>query len=109
MIFGQVESAEGSSPSWFTGLALLNPASADANAKVEVLDENGAVVKSANFVIPARRRLSQLLTEYFPDLAGRQILEGYVRVTTDQPLVSFALFGTTRLSVLSAIPPKLAP
>jgi hypothetical protein len=106
MIFGQVASAELSSPPWFTGLAILNGGSADANAIVQVFDENGAVVESGNFVVPARRRISQVLTQYFPDLVGRDILKGYIRVTADQPLASFALFGNTNLSVLSAISPQ---
>ena len=109
MIFGQVASAEQSSPAWFMGLALLNTGSANANATVQVFDEYGLLVKSGNFLVPARRRLSQLLTQYFPDLAGRDILKGYLRVTTDQPLASFAIFGTTSLSVLSAVPPQLVP
>jgi len=109
MIFAQVASAEGSSPSWFTGLALLNAGSTDASAMLQVFDENGALVTSGHFVVAARRRLSQLLTQYFPDLVGRNILKGYIRVTTDQPLASFGLFGTTSLSVLSAVPPQVVP
>jgi hypothetical protein len=109
MIFAQLASAPGSSPPWFTGLALLNPGSTDANARVQVFDPNGAAVTSGTFVISAGRRRSQLLTEYFPELVGRDILGGYIRVTTDQPLASFVLFGTGTLSVLSAVPPQLVP
>ena len=107
MIFAQVGSAEGSSPSWFTGLALLNPGSTNADAKVQIFAPDGAIVSSGTFVIPPKERRSQLLTEYFPELVGRDMLGGYIRVTTNQPLASFVLFGTGTLSVLSEVPPPV--
>jgi len=49
------------------------------------------------------------LSQYFPDLEGQDIASGYIRVTADKGVASFALFGTRTLSVLSAIPPQVVP
>jgi hypothetical protein len=57
--------------------------------------------------IPARRRQSGLLTEYFLDLTGENIGSGYIKVTSDQGLASFALFGS--LEALSAVPARIVP
>jgi hypothetical protein len=34
---------------------------------------------------------------------------GYVKITSDQDLAAFALFGTNTLSALSAVPAQAAP
>ncbi len=46
---------------------------------------------------------------YFPDLIGQDISSGYVRLTADKGVASFALFGPNNLSVLSAVPPQVVP
>ena len=59
--------------------------------------------------IPAKRRTSQLLTQYFADLTGQNIDSGYIKVTVDRPVAGFALFGTSSGSVLSAVPAQAVP
>jgi len=54
-------------------------------------------------------RKSQLLTQYFPQLVGQNISSGYIKVTSDRNVASFALFGTANLSVLAAVPPQAIP
>jgi len=54
--------------------------------------------------LPARSRRSQLLTEYFPDLKGVLLESGYIKVTSDEPIHSFALFGANDLRFLAAVP-----
>jgi hypothetical protein len=99
-VFSQVTSNN----TYFTGIALLNPGGADTSARIQVFDADGNVLAAQSFPIPARGRISRLLTEYFPDLASRQIGSGYIVVEADQPLAGFALFGTHSGSALSAIP-----
>ena len=101
VIFGQVASNE----TFFTGLALLNPNDMAVMAMIEVFDRNGDLVISKVETIAAGRRLSQVLTQYFPALDGVDISSGYIKVTIDKGVASFALFGARDLSVLSAVPP----
>ena len=105
VIFGQVASNE----TFFTGLALLNPNDMAVMARIEVFDRNGDLVISKVETIAAGRRLSLLLTQYFPELDGVDISSGYIKVTIDKGVASFALFGARDLSVLSAVPPQLVP
>lgn len=104
-VFSQVASND----IYFTGLAILNPAGAAASVTIDVYDSAGALIASRQESIPAKQRKSQLLTQYFPELAGQNRGSGYIKFTADRPVASFALFGTHNLSVLSAIPPQAVP
>jgi len=104
-VFGQVAS----NSTYFTGIAILNPNDADATATVDVYDQNGNLVRTTAESIGAKRRVSRLVTQYFTDLVGQEIASGYIKVTVDKGVASFALFGTNNLSVLSAIPPQVVP
>ncbi len=99
-VFSQVASNE----TYFTGLALLNPGAADAVVTLDLYRSDGTREASVTETLPAKRRMSRLVTEFFPSLAGQSRSSGYIRVTSSQGLASFALFGTHDLSVLSAIP-----
>jgi hypothetical protein len=99
-LFGQVAS----DATYFTGIAVLNPSDADASVTVDVFDRNGTRIATRTFTIAARRRVSQLLTQHFPTLPS--LSAGYFRVTSTPGVLSFALFGTSSLSVLAAIPPQ---
>ena len=65
----------------------------------------GNLVATKVEAIGPGKRVSQLLTQYFPNLVGENYSAGYFRVGVDVPVASFALFGTNTLSVLSAVPP----
>jgi hypothetical protein len=104
-VFGQVAS----NSTYFTGIAILNPNDTDATATVDVYDRNGNLVRTTSQPIGAKRRVSRLVTQYFEDLVGQDIASGYIKVTVDKGVASFALFGTNDLSVLSAIPPQVVP
>ncbi len=93
-----------SNDQYYTGIAILNPGSEDAFAKMELHAADGSLVASATEAIPARQRRSRVLTQYFPSVAGQDRTSGYVRITVDKPVAAFSLFGTTNQSVLSAIP-----
>jgi subtilisin family serine protease len=105
VIFSQVAS----NATYFTGLAVLNPSTSAANATLNVYDGNGALSRTRSLTIGARQRISQVLTQYFPDLTGQNISSGYITLTVDKGVASFALFGTNNLSLLSAIPPQVVP
>jgi hypothetical protein len=104
-IFGQVAS----NGTYFTGIAILNPDEATATATIDVYDRNGNLVRTKAESIGGKGRVSKLVTQYFEDLVGQDIASGYIKVTVDKGVASFALFGTNDLSVLSAIPPQVVP
>ncbi len=94
-----------SDATYFTGIAVVNPNETDASVLIEVFDSNGSVAASRILSIAAGERRSNLLTEYFPELVGRDLSGGHISVSADIGVASFALFGTHRLKVLAAIPP----
>ena len=96
-----------SDTTYFTGLAALNPGDADANFVLDVLDKNGNRFATKTVQVPSKRRVAQLLTQYFPSLPN--VTSGYFRITSSQGLLSFALFGTNTLDALSAVPPQPVP
>jgi subtilisin family serine protease len=105
VIFSQVAS----NTTYFTGMAVLNPNTSNANATLNVYDRNGVLLRTRTLVIGSRQRMSQVLTQYFPDLSGQDISSGYIMLTVDKGVASFALFGTNTLSLLSAISPQVVP
>ncbi len=105
VIFSHVASDE----RYFTGLAILNPNETSTVATISLYGSNGELEATSTQIIPARQRRSRLLTEYFPALVGQNRTSGYFRITADQGVACFALFGTRDLSVLSAIPAQPAP
>ena len=92
---------------YFTGMAILNPNATDANISLELYAADGTLIERENELIGAGRREARVLTQFFTSLEGKDQTSGYVRLTSDQPIASFALFGTNSLSVLSAIPPQV--
>ncbi len=78
-------------------------------ATMDVHDRNGNPVRTRAESIRAKGRVSKLVTQYFEDLVGQDLASGYIKVTVDKGVASFALFGTNDLSVLSAIPPHVIP
>ncbi len=78
-------------------------------ATMDVYDRNGNPVRTRAESIAGKGRVSKLATQYFEDLVGQDIASGYIKVTVEKGVASFALFGTYDLSVLSAISPQVVP
>lgn len=107
--YGIVFCQAASDSTWFTGLALMNPGDVAASARIDLFDSNGNIVAAKPELILGSGRKSQEIKQYFPELAGRQLSSGYIRVSSDQPLAGYALFGTHSLTSLSAIPAQAVP
>jgi phosphodiesterase/alkaline phosphatase D-like protein len=105
ILFSQVASDR----TYFTGIAILNPGTTDATVTVDLYASDGRKEASATKRIPGRQRRSQVLTEFFPEMSGKERSSGYIRVSSDQEIAAFAVFGTNDLSVLSAVPPQELP
>jgi glucose/arabinose dehydrogenase len=99
LFFSQVASND----RYFTGIAVINPQSADATASVEVRGQDGSLIASDTFTIRAHGRKSALLTQYFPAFVGQDIHLGSIRMSSDSDLAAYVLFGTNDLTALSAI------
>lgn len=87
----------------FTGLAVSNPNETVAHVTVQVYDETGQLVAEQPFqLVPGGRRVGLLSdgTFFGPEF---QRSSGHLRVLSDVPTVSNALFGDYRGEYLSAI------
>jgi hypothetical protein len=87
---------------YFTGLAIINPNSTQVFVQVSAYDVTGARVAISTPLIPAGGRFSMLLSQLMPGLPP--MTRGYFRIISWSPVTGFALFGTTDVSVLAAIP-----
>jgi hypothetical protein len=104
-VFGQVASDQ----TYFTGIAVLNPGTIDATVTLDVYRADGTLEATGSLQIPARQRVSRLLPQVVPGLVGQNRSSGYIRMTSNVPVSAFALFGTSNLSVLSAVPAQSVP
>jgi hypothetical protein len=109
VVLGHIASGKIEGGEYFTGIAMLNPLDTDTSALIEVYKRDGTFVTSKKETIGAGKRKSLLLTEYFPELAGQAIGSGYIKITATGGLASFALFGTSNLTALSAVPALQVP
>lgn len=98
IVFSHVAQGRGLS----TGLAALNPGGTAANVTLEVFRPNGELVASRTLVLGAEQRDIRLLSEHFPGLPT--LLGGYVRITSDQPIIALELFFADNLELISAVP-----
>jgi hypothetical protein len=105
IVFSHVSSND----KYYTGVAIVNPNSSEAHVTLQLFNGDGSLGASTMVTIPAGRRISTVLTELFPDLAGIQLYAGYFQLTSDVGVASFAVFGSSDLKLLSAIPPQPQP
>ena len=102
-VFSQVASND----TYYTGIALMNPGNTEARVALAVYDSGGQRLADPAVTLGPKTSRAFVLTSLAPELAGRQLISGYVRVTADQPIACFALYGTHDYKALSAIPPQL--
>ena len=100
-VFSQVANLTG----FFTGLALFNPGQIDATVTIEVFTADGELSGSGEIDLAAGHRLAQTVDQILPQTAGQA--GGYIRVRSTQPIVAQQLFGTSTLTLLSAVPPTV--
>ncbi len=100
-VFSHIATAAG----FFTGLAMLNPATVAINARVLALDVDGNRIGLADNFIRPGQRISALVTELIGGTGDRS--GGMLWVSTDLPVYASSLFGAQR--VLANVPPQPAP
>jgi hypothetical protein len=92
-----------------TDIALLNAGDQPANVQVElwVTDSSGTSMKaSRNIPVPAHSRVYNEVSNLIPMGAYRT---ANVRITSDQPIHSFAILYDRQLRFISAVPPVPYP
>ena len=95
-------------PGFFTGVAVFNPGSADAEFTLEVVSSAGESVGQVTEFLSAGQRVSRLVDQFVTDSAGQ--VGGFVTIVSDQPLVGQMLFGVSGahgVTLFSAVPPTV--
>jgi hypothetical protein len=100
ILFAQV--AHGSD--WETGWSFLNYGNTTADVTIEIYSPQGNVVQSAKLQLGPRNSRAFYFEDIFP--GAPDILTGYVRVRSTQPLISFSLLTDTLVNFLATIPPQ---
>ncbi|MFZ0429534.1 MAG: DNRLRE domain-containing protein, partial [Acidobacteriota bacterium] len=87
----------------FTGLALLNPGLLATDVQIRVFAANGGLTAEKTVRLEAGRRIVDLLNG--PVYFGPSFTQvgGHLEITSEQPLVTFAIFGDMDLRYLSAV------
>jgi hypothetical protein len=98
-----------SNETYFMGISMLNPGASETTATIEIFTLEGARRAWTDVKIAGGGRSIGLLTKYFPDQKAVPLGSGHVKVTSDQDIAVFGLFGTNNLTALSAIPAQPAP
>ncbi len=98
ILFAQLAHGSG----WETGWAFLNTGAGTADAVLEVYDPKGVLQGSKPFSLASRNNRTIYFGDMFPELS--EMLGGYVRVRSSQPLFSFSIYNDTDLRFLSMIP-----
>jgi len=62
---------------------------------------------SASLTIPARQRIVRPLGRLFPQLERQKRTSGYVKLSADQGVAGFVLFGTRDQNTLAAVPGQI--
>ena len=92
---------------YYTGIAILNPNPITATVTLELYSAGGTLIDEIDVVIQGGQRKARVLSEYFAYLEENDQTGGYVRLTSDLPIASYAVFGTNNSTVLSALPPLI--
>jgi hypothetical protein len=87
---------------YFTGVAMVNANPAAARVTIEAFRSDGTSAGNGTIDIAADGRQSKVLDQIISNLPP--LRKGYFKLTSNQPVISFAVFATRSLSVLSAIP-----
>ncbi|MGI8783053.1 MAG: M64 family metallopeptidase [Acidobacteriota bacterium] len=99
----------GGGRTFLTGITLVNSGSADARFKIRYFRKNGEATQFVrDMVLPAGQKISRLLSGDSSSSAffegSLSAGEGYLVVTSDQPLFGFELFFTNDLKLLASVP-----
>jgi hypothetical protein len=84
-----------------TGVALLNSGDASANVRLELWGPSGTLDAFSSITLPPHTQRAQPLSSLFPGMQWHRF--GNVRVSSDQPLHSFAILYSRDLHFISSV------
>ncbi len=94
-------------PAPFTIIEMFNSNTVSANASLKLMDAGGRLLNTANVSIPASGTVTQNVQQLFPGVDFGSFSGGYVKGTSDAPLIVRETFGNALDSnVLPAQLPK---
>jgi len=87
----------------FTGLAILNYGDETAHTQVQAFGKTGLETASSDLTLgPGMRSVGLLNTAAYFGPGFTQV-GGHLRITSDQPIITFAIFGDFNLRYLAAV------
>lgn len=105
MLFGHIAGL----PTWYTGLALLNASTTNANVEVFALTPTGGLIggpptiATAAFTLAAGGKATKLLSQLIPATVSQNGGFVFVRTTNGVPLYGIELFGSNSGTILSNV------
>jgi Leucine-rich repeat (LRR) protein len=90
----------------YTGLAFFNPSEEESQITVITKKGDGTVSGTRQFLLGPGERLSRTLKDQdmLPETASQ--LDGFISISSTQPIICQQLFGGTGLQFLAAVPPS---
>jgi 6-phosphogluconolactonase (cycloisomerase 2 family) len=91
----------------YTGIAMYNPNSYEANIAIRVYDPSGAYLADTLFTLSKNSRMSKTLADFNFNFPVTQQSGGTIMIESDLPLLLFEVFGSTDFDFLVAVPPVI--
>lgn len=90
----------------YTGLAFFNPTEEEAQITIVAKRGNGTISGTKQLLLGPGERISRTLNDpdMLPGTASQ--LDGFISISSTQPIICQQLFGSTDLRYLAAVPPS---
>jgi hypothetical protein len=101
--FNQVAEGASGDIEYWTGIALLNDIDQAVDVRIDVFRSDGTLDRTTSVALNAYQQVATLLRELVKEPAYHR-LDGYVRVTSTEPISAIVLYGDLDNTFLSAVP-----
>jgi len=88
---------------WWSGLTLINAGNATATVQLMAYTEGGELLSTRSETVARAGKYVRMIDQAFPDITAPETIR-LVKVTSDQPLVGFELFGNFSFPGLAGLP-----
>jgi hypothetical protein len=92
VVFPYVYTTPSTGESYYTGITVLNPGTADAAVQLFAYSENGDALANLSTVVGPGTKYVRLVDQIFPDVPDPNAIR-MIWVQSDQPVLAFELFG----------------
>ncbi len=103
LLFAHLNTSDG----FYTELGLFNPSASAARVTLACFKPDGASLGQTTFNVAANTVSGDFLDSLVSGARGQAA--GYFTLTSDQPIVAGAAFGTDAGTALAALPPQILP